>query len=85
MSWIFLVTYHRDKRAAKRFFRKVLKHQARPPCHLVTDKLRSYPAAHREVFPSVTHRTGQYGRVGMWRGGLGAAYLFPALSAPVPH
>ena len=21
----------------------------------------------------------------MWRGGLGAAYLFPALSAPVPH
>ncbi len=55
-----LVTRHRDKRAAKRFFRKVLKHQERPPLQLVTDKLRSYPAAHREVFPSVTHRTGQY-------------------------
>jgi len=55
-----LVTRHRDNRAAKRFFRKVLKHQERPPLQLVTDKLRSYPAAHREVFPSVTHRTGQY-------------------------
>ena len=40
--------------------RKVLKHQGRPPWQLVTDKLRSYPAAHREIFPSVTHRTGQY-------------------------
>ena len=55
-----LVTRHRDKRAAKRFFRKVLKHQERPPLQLVTDKLRTYPAAHREVFPSVTHQTGQY-------------------------
>ena len=55
-----LVTRRRDKRAAKRFFRKVLKHQGSPPWQLVTDKLRSYPAAHREVFPSVTHRTGQY-------------------------
>jgi putative transposase len=27
---------------------------------LITDKLKSYPAAHREVFPSVEHRTGQY-------------------------
>jgi putative transposase len=26
----------------------------------VAAQLRSYPAAHREVFPSVTHRTGQY-------------------------
>ena len=55
-----LVTRRRNKRAAKRFFRKVLKQQGRPPWQLVTDKLRSYPAAHREVFPSVTHRTGQY-------------------------
>ncbi len=55
-----LVTRRRDKRAAKRFFRKVLKQQGRPPWQLVTDKLRSYSAAHREVFPSVTHRTGQY-------------------------
>ena len=55
-----LVTRHRDKRAAKRFFRKVLKHQERPPLQLVTDRPRSYPAAYREVFPSVTHRTSQY-------------------------
>ena len=52
-----LVTRHRDRRATKRFFRKVLKHQGSPPWQLVTDKLSSYPAAHREVFPSVTHRT----------------------------
>jgi putative transposase len=55
-----LVTNRRDRRAAKRFFRKALKHQGKPPWKLVTDKLRSYPAAHREVFPSVEHRTGQY-------------------------
>ena len=55
-----LVTRRRDKRAAKRFFRKVLKQQGRPPWQLVTDKLRSYPAAHREVSPSVNHRTGKY-------------------------
>ncbi len=35
-----LVTRHRDKRAAKRFFRKVLKHQERPPLQLLT--LRSF-------------------------------------------
>lgn len=55
-----LVTRRRDRRAAKRFFRMMLKHQGKPPWQLITDKLRSYPAAHREVFPSVTHRTGQY-------------------------
>ena len=55
-----LVTKRRDKRAAKRFFRKVLKGQGKPPRQLVTDKLKSYAAAHREVFPSVEHRTGQY-------------------------
>ena len=55
-----LVTKHRDRRAAKRFFRKALKHQGQVPWQLVTDKLRSYRAAHREVFPSVMHRTGQY-------------------------
>ena len=55
-----LVTKRRDKRTAKRFFRKVLKGQGEVPWRLVTDKLRSYPAAHREVFPSVEHRTGQY-------------------------
>jgi putative transposase len=55
-----LVTRRRDKRAAKRFFHKVLKHQGQPPLQLVTDKLKSYPAAHREVLPLASHRTGQY-------------------------
>ncbi len=55
-----LVTKRRDRRAAKRFFRRALKHQRQAPWQLITDKLRSYPAAHREIFPSVVHRTGQY-------------------------
>jgi putative transposase len=55
-----LVTRRRDKRAAKRFFRKVLKQQGSPPWQQVTDKLRSYSAAHRKVFPSINHRTGKY-------------------------
>ena len=55
-----LVTKRRDRRAAKRFFRRMLKHQGQAPWQLITDKLRSYPAAHREIFPSVVHRTGQY-------------------------
>ena len=55
-----LVTKRRDRQAAKRFFRKALKHQGQVPWQLVTDKLRTYRAAHREVFSSVLHRTGQY-------------------------
>ena len=48
-----LVQSHRDCRAATRFFRKLLKGQARQPVRLVTDKLRSDRAAHRAVMPSV--------------------------------
>ena len=55
-----LVSKCRDRRAATRFFRKMLQHQRRPPWQLITDKLRSYGAAHRESFPSVVHRSGQY-------------------------
>ena len=55
-----LVTKHRDRHAAKRFFRKALKHQGQAPWQLVTDKLRTYRAAHHEIFPSVVHRTGRY-------------------------
>ncbi len=46
--------------AAKRFFRKLLKGQGRVPGRLVTDKLKSYGTAHREVMPSVIHSTDQY-------------------------
>ncbi len=56
-----LVQKHRNARAAKRFFRKLLKGQGTAPWRLVTDKLKSYSAAHREALPSVTHDTQQYG------------------------
>ncbi len=55
-----LVQKHRNAHAAKRFFRKLLKGQGSQPWRLVTDKLRSYAAAHRSVMPSVTHDTRQY-------------------------
>ncbi len=55
-----LVQRHRNACAAKRFFRKLLKGQGTAPWQLVTDKLRSYSAAHREVMPSVAHDTQQY-------------------------
>ena len=55
-----LVQPRRDRRAAKRFFRKLLKGQGGEPRRLVTDKLRSYGAAHRAVMPSVLHDTSRY-------------------------
>jgi putative transposase len=41
-----LVQRYRNARAAKRFFRKLLKGLGSKPWQLVTDKLRSYAAAH---------------------------------------
>ncbi|MEY9988042.1 transposase-like protein [Streptomyces sp. V4I8] len=55
-----LVTDRRDTKAAKRFFRKLLKGTETLPRVVVTDKLRSYGAAHREVMPSVEHRSSKY-------------------------
>ena len=37
------------KEAAKRLFRKLLKKQGRAPRVLITDKLKSYAAAKREI------------------------------------
>ena len=51
-----LVQSRRDKRAATRLLRKLLKRQMRPPRVLVTDKLASYGAAKRELVPGVEHR-----------------------------
>src|ERR687886_1476954 len=51
-----LVQSRRDKRAAKRLLRKLLKRQTRPPRVLITDKLASYPAAKQELMPGVEHR-----------------------------
>ena len=55
-----LVQSYRDGRAARRFFRKLLKSQRHEPMRLVTDKLGSYRVAHRDVMPLVTHDTTQY-------------------------
>src|SRR5829696_97442 len=51
-----LVQSRRDKQAAKRLLRKLLKKQMRPPRVMITDKLASYGAAKGEVMPSVEHR-----------------------------
>jgi putative transposase len=51
-----LVQSRRDKKAAKRLLRKLLKKQLRAPRVLITDKLRSYGAATREIMPGVEHR-----------------------------
>jgi putative transposase len=51
-----LVQSRRDKKAAKRLLRKLLKKQGRAPRVMVTDKLRSYGAAKRAIMPGVEHR-----------------------------
>ena len=51
-----LIQSRRDKTAAKRLLRKLLKKQGRAPRVLITDKLRSYAAAKREIMPGVEHR-----------------------------
>ncbi|MEV5881091.1 IS6 family transposase [Streptomyces sp. NPDC052101] len=55
-----LVTNKRDTGAAVRFFRRLLKGGEYAPRVIVTDKLRSYGAAHRTVMPSVEHRSSKY-------------------------
>ena len=55
-----LVQPRRDGRAARRFFRQLLKSQRQEPCRLVTDKLGSYRVAQRDVMPGVTHDTTPY-------------------------
>jgi putative transposase len=52
-----LVQNRRDKAAAGRFFRRLMKKTHAVPRVVVTDELRSYGAAHREVMPSVEHRS----------------------------
>ena len=54
-----LVQSRRNKKAALNFFRKMLKSQGTPR-KIVTDKLRSYGAARKEVMPSVIHCQDQY-------------------------
>jgi putative transposase len=55
-----LVQSRRNAKAAKRFFRKLLKGLQYVPRVIVTDKLPSYGAAKREVLPGVEHRQSRY-------------------------
>ena len=55
-----LVQSRRNKAAALRFFRKLLKRQGCKPLKIITDKLRSCSAALREIAPSIAHITDQY-------------------------
>jgi transposase-like protein len=55
-----LVQERRNATAAKRFFSRLLKGLRYKPRRLVTDGLRSYGVAHRELLPDVRHRTSRY-------------------------
>ena len=50
----------RDGAAAKRFFKRLLPRQGKEPRQIVTDKLRSYGVAQRELIPETIHNTAQY-------------------------
>ncbi len=50
----------RDGAAAKRFFKRLLRSHGGEPRKIVTDKLRSYGVAHRELMPDVIHDDSQY-------------------------
>ncbi len=55
-----LVQARRNASAAKRFFKRLLRGLRYKPKRLVTDGLRSYGVAHREVMPEVRHRVSRY-------------------------
>ena len=50
----------RDGAAAKRFFKRLLRSYGGEPRKIVTDKLRSYGVAQRELIPEAIHDTSQY-------------------------
>ena len=51
-----LIQSRRNKKGAKRLMRKLLKKQGCAPRVMITDKLKSYGAAKREIMPGVEHR-----------------------------
>ena len=55
-----LVQSRRNTKAAKRFFRKLLKGLCYVPRVIVTDELGSYGAAKREILLGVEHRQSRY-------------------------
>jgi putative transposase len=55
-----LVEPRRDASAAERFFKRLLKGLQYVPRVIVTDKLRSYSVAQRQLLSGVEHRQGRY-------------------------
>jgi putative transposase len=55
-----LVQSRRNTKAAKKFFRKLLKGLQYVPRVIITDQLKSYGAAMREMLPGVEHRQHRY-------------------------
>ncbi|MDT8356729.1 IS6 family transposase [Roseomonas mucosa] len=55
-----LVQDRRNGSAAKRFFKRLLADLKYKPRRLVTDGLKSYGAARREILPEVRHRSSRY-------------------------
>ncbi len=55
-----LLQVRRDGAAAKRFFKCLLRNHGNEPRKIVTDKLKSYGVAHRELIPESIHDTSQY-------------------------
>jgi putative transposase len=55
-----LVQSRRNKKAAKKFFRKLLKGLRYIPRVIIMDKLKSYGAAKREILSGVEHRQHRY-------------------------
>jgi putative transposase len=55
-----LVQTRRSAGAAKRFFKRLLKGLLYVPRVLITDKLKSYGVAQRELLPDVEHRQSHY-------------------------
>jgi putative transposase len=55
-----LVQRRRNKAAAKKFFRKLLKGLSYVPRVIITDQLKSYETAKHEIMPGVEHRQHRY-------------------------
>jgi len=50
----------RDAATAKRFFKRLIRNHGNDPRKIVTDKLKNYGVAHRELIPESIHDTSKY-------------------------
>ncbi len=55
-----LMQKRKDKQAAVRFFKKLMKRQGRSAREIITDKLPSYGAARKAIMPTSMHRHDRY-------------------------